>query len=271
MGDFNLDVNMDLRPDYSAKIPLSHLTTFVNDNNLTQIVDINTWSRTIIGIKKESRIDHIYTDDITLVRSLTSKTPTFGDHLLVIAELELLNGVESKLIIKRNWSNYSRSGLISLLNFGNDLINQDVQSQWNYIENVIIKAADMVAPLISQSNVFSHKPNITPTNVKNKMNKRKRLLRLNGVTFDAHRSAEIKVLNKEINAFFVDKKKKKVKGCVRGPKPDIWKAVRAAKDININQEGIPMNLTLAGVRIPVSEIANSFAAHFRDKIKLNVL
>ena len=60
MGDFNLDVNMDLRPDYSAKIPLSHLTTFVNDNNLTQIVDINTWSRTINGIRKESRIDHIY-------------------------------------------------------------------------------------------------------------------------------------------------------------------------------------------------------------------
>ena len=61
-----------------------------------------------------------------------------------------------------------------MLNFGNDLINHDVQSQWNYVENVIIKAADMVAPLISQSNVFSHKPNITPANVKNKMNKKKK-------------------------------------------------------------------------------------------------
>ena len=60
-----------------------------------------------------------------------------------------------------------------------------------------------------------------------------------------------------------------LKGCVRGTKPDIWKAVRAAKDIN--QEGIPKDLTLAGVRVPVSEIANSFAAHFHDKIKLNVM
>ena len=30
MGDFNLDVDMELRPDYSYKIPLSHLTEFAN-------------------------------------------------------------------------------------------------------------------------------------------------------------------------------------------------------------------------------------------------
>ena len=98
MGDFNLDVNMEHRPDYCAKIPLNHLTAFTNDNNLTQIVDFNTWSRTINGIRKESLIDHVYTDNITLIRSLTSKTPTFGDHLLLITELELMNKVEPKPI-----------------------------------------------------------------------------------------------------------------------------------------------------------------------------
>ena len=133
MGDFNLDVNKDIRPDYSSKIPLGHLSKFVNDNNLTQIVDFNTWSRTINGQRKESLIDHIYTDDITLVGSLTSKIPTFGDHLLLIVELEILNGENAEQTVKRNWSGYSQSGLVNRLIF-NELNNHNVQSQWDYIK-----------------------------------------------------------------------------------------------------------------------------------------
>ena len=49
-------------------------------------------------------------------------------------------------------------------------------------------------------------------------------------------------MNKEINKYFSDKKKKRVSGFVMGRKPDLWRAVKAAKDIN--QEGIPCNIVM---------------------------
>ena len=139
--------NMELRQDYSSKITLNRLTEFSNHHNLTQVVDFNTWSRTIKGVRKESLIDHVYTDDVTLIKSLTFETPTFGDHLLIITELELRNGVKPKMIVKRNWNNYSRrTCLISNLVFDTDMNGLNVQSQWNYIENVIINAVDILLP-----------------------------------------------------------------------------------------------------------------------------
>ena len=60
MGDFNLDVKMELRHDYSRRIPLCHLTEFTDVNNLIQLVNFNTWSRTVNGIRKESLLDHIF-------------------------------------------------------------------------------------------------------------------------------------------------------------------------------------------------------------------
>ena len=59
MGDFNLDGGNDIRPDYSNRHLLDSLKTFAIESNLLQIVDFNTWSRTINGVKKESLLDHI--------------------------------------------------------------------------------------------------------------------------------------------------------------------------------------------------------------------
>ena len=40
---------------------------FANSNHFTQIVNFTTWSRIINGITKESLLDHVYTNDITIV------------------------------------------------------------------------------------------------------------------------------------------------------------------------------------------------------------
>ena len=61
MGDFNLDAEMELRQDYLYKVPLGLLTEFSTQNNLVQLVNFKTWTRTINGIKKESTLDHVYT------------------------------------------------------------------------------------------------------------------------------------------------------------------------------------------------------------------
>ena len=40
--------------DYHSKIPLATLTEFALNEELSQIINFKTWSRTINGIKKES-------------------------------------------------------------------------------------------------------------------------------------------------------------------------------------------------------------------------
>ena len=50
-------------------------------------------------------------------------------------------------------------------------------------------------------------------------------------------------------------------------KTNIWKAVKVAKDLSTM--GIPPNLTISGVPVPVGAFANSFASHFHNKVELN--
>ena len=89
LGDFNLDASMAYRPDYNYKIPMTSLSNFVSDSNLYQLVSFNTWSRIIKGIKKESMLDHVYVNNVAQVSNVDFCSPVFGDHVLVLIELNL--------------------------------------------------------------------------------------------------------------------------------------------------------------------------------------
>ena len=43
-------------------------TDFADVNSLIQLVNFNTWSRTVNGVRKESLLDHIYVDDDAIVK-----------------------------------------------------------------------------------------------------------------------------------------------------------------------------------------------------------
>ena len=101
------------------------------------------------GTRKESLLDHVYVDDISLIQNLSYNEPTFGDHLLVITELILRNVVEQKTITRRDWRNYTRMGLICNLLFRDGLDTLNVQAMWNSIEHSIIVATDLVAPVVT--------------------------------------------------------------------------------------------------------------------------
>ena len=73
LGDFNLDAEMELRQDYAYRIPFKLLSDFKTENNLVQLIDFKTWTGTIIGVRKESTLDHIYTGDATLVNEVKCK------------------------------------------------------------------------------------------------------------------------------------------------------------------------------------------------------
>ena len=67
LGDFNLDARMSHRPDYLSKFAQEKLENFVTTENLIQVVNFDTWSRTINGLKKSSLLDHVYVKDIAML------------------------------------------------------------------------------------------------------------------------------------------------------------------------------------------------------------
>ena len=103
--------------------------------------------------------------------------------------------------------------------------------------------------------------------IKGKITKRKRLLHYNRINNCSLRISEIKVLNKEINNYFQSKRAANVRKAALGPNTNIWKAVKLAKNICLHD--IPLNMTLGGVNVPPTNIANAFASFFSKKIKTN--
>ena len=75
-------------------------------------------------------------------------------------------------------------------------------------------------------------------------------------------------MNKKVRAFYLEKRKLAVRGAVNRATGGIWGGgVRVAK--NLNPNAIPDNLTLNGVSVKPGCTADSFAAHFHKRIRLN--
>ena len=83
--------------DYYSKKHLRNLIDLTLELNLEQIVNFDTWSRTINGCKKSSILDHIYTNSTAMVNNVNFETPIFGDHVLVMATLTNKNSKDLKL------------------------------------------------------------------------------------------------------------------------------------------------------------------------------
>ena len=75
-------------------------------------------------------------------------------------------------------------------------------------------------------------------------------------------------MSKEIRTTFANLKIGRVKRAAKGGNINLWKAVKKAKNVNVDT--IPTNLTLGGTPIAAGQAANSFAHYFHDKVKLNV-
>ena len=75
MGDFNLDAKMKNRPDYDRKNLLEKISTLSLEKNLVQIVNFDTWSRVINGIKKSLILDHVYVNNVATISDITFETP----------------------------------------------------------------------------------------------------------------------------------------------------------------------------------------------------
>ena len=75
-------------------------------------------------------------------------------------------------------------------------------------------------------------------------------------------------MNKEIREYFCSRKVSKVKKATVGPKTNIWKAVKLAKDLCLPD--IPTYLTVGGIPVTAGTFAVSFATYFHNTVTCNM-
>ena len=194
-------------------------------------------------------MDHVYVNNSATVNNVNFINPTFGDHVLVMSEINLRVAEKPNFQLRRDWHCYSELrqkfrivNLLSSLNVNYDVLN--VQELWNVVENVIIECIDKCTPLVSVNLNLKKSPSSIPSHVKNAMNKRKQFLHLDRIRSNAVNASHIKILNKEISSHFNGVKTEAVRKAAMGGKVNLWKAVKVAKNQNV--ESISENLTLGG-------------------------
>ena len=98
-------------------------------------------------------LDHVYVNNLAAVNSVSFETPFFGDHVLIIVNLNISPIASNTDIRKRCWQSYSDVKLKLLISA--TLIAENikwydinVQEHWNALELVIIENVDSCAPLV---------------------------------------------------------------------------------------------------------------------------
>ena len=114
---------------------------------------------------------------------------------------------------ERNWSKYCTMKLNEKLNTiihrCSLFINCTVQSYWNLIEDVILKVTDNIIPLKNSSGQVKNLKNFLPPSINAKINKRRRLLKINRINRSTALSDEIKSLSKDIKSHLYNSKTSK--------------------------------------------------------------
>ena len=262
LGDFNLDFNKIHINSYPFAHLFDQLITTFDPLGLHQLINFETWSRFVNGVKRFSIIDHIYTNHPELFSNITSTLTDVGDHRLISCNI-MARKIADRTILKRDWRRYSKDILVNKLqNVNFNLNSNNVQEAWNHFENVIINVIDDIVPIVPFVN-NSVKEKLSPT-LKNLLNKKKRLLKKrNQNNFEGH--LDLKSLGNQIRTLIRDEKIAKVRrGIVPGNSKSLWDAVKRSKDINSNN--LPDTLTLDGNKVNKNDLPDVFAKFFVDKV-----
>ena len=164
----------------------------------------------------------------------------------------------------RDWRKYSSDLLhVKLASVDWDFGIENVQDFWNVFENKLIKIIDELVPLTQfDGNIIKDK---IPKLIKNKINKRNRLLKAYKLNPTLTMKNRVSNLNFEIRSHFFYKKKFAVrKGILPGNTSSLWKAVKIAK--NVGYTVIPNNMTMNNVLVSGVNIAEHFAEFFDSKV-----
>ena len=203
-------------------------------------------SRTINGIKKESLLDHVYANNPALVNAINFETPLFGDHVLIIINLKVQPPKNNIVSQMRDWSIYSKERLIATMStlldaHTNNFHFMNVQEHWNAVELAILETVDTCAPLTDVKINRNNGVTKLPSSIKHKLNLRKRLLKIDRMRSSGVNAPRIRSLNIELKSFFSGAKATSVRRTTMGSKFNLWKAVKKAKNLNV--DSIPIIYT----------------------------
>ena len=115
MGDLNLDYNKKYDVNYSGCHLFEILDEKMLEFNFLQLVNFDTWFRTVGNVNRSSLLDHIYVSNVKLISNVNHVKPFFGDHELIIASL-CIERPQPTISVMRDWRRYSKELLCSQLN-----------------------------------------------------------------------------------------------------------------------------------------------------------
>ena len=264
-GDFNLDEDNRYSTSYRYKNLFNIQNAIFDNHHLIQIVEFHTWQRVINNVIRKSILDHVYVKDPTHVFNLYSIEPLVGDHKLIIFEI-LHKHEPAKIILKRNWQQYSPTSLLNeLASTDFDIIADDVQSMWNRFENALLPIIDKLAPMTEFTNNSTVKSQNPSAAIKNKIHLRKRLLKTLEKKPSNPLRDRIKNLNIEIRHHFRSLKTKSIRRKITpGNSKSLWDAVRLAKNVNIQQ--LPQKMFKDNINIKNEDLPDEFANFFKSKV-----
>ena len=264
-GDFNLDEDNRYSTSYRYKNLFNIQNAIFDNHHLIQIVEFHTWQRVINNVIRKSILDHVYVKDPTHVFNLYSIEPLVGDHKLIIFEI-LHKHEPAKVILKRNWQQYSPISLLNeLASTDFDIIADDVQSMWNRFENALLPIIDKLAPMTEFTNNSTVKSQNPSAAIKNKIHLRKRLLKTLEKKPSNPLRDRIKNLNIEIRHHFRSLKTKSIRRKITpGNSKSLWDAVRLAKNVNIQQ--LPQKMFKDNINIKNEDLPDEFANFFQSKV-----
>jgi hypothetical protein len=163
----------------------------LNHVNCSQLVTFNTWSRIVNGVLRESVIDHVYVNNPIDIENLHKVDPICGDHSMIVFTIKS-NKQKPTHTLRRDWKNYDKSKLCDKLNQIDWSCDADsVQGCWNDFESKLLRVVDDLIPVTKFSDTVTSKQTM-PSSIKNKYNKRKRLLRIYRLKRDEISKARLK-------------------------------------------------------------------------------
>ena len=112
LGDFNLNEAMKYNNDYSHKSYYDEIISVFYPMGLVQLVEFETRRRIVNGILRTLILDHVYTDDVTLIEELSPVETIIGNHSLVTLSLRNVFREPPIISFRRNWSKYLKEKLL---------------------------------------------------------------------------------------------------------------------------------------------------------------
>jgi exonuclease III len=266
VGDFNLDYRKRNDVSYHLRHLYEEWITFEQEHQLLQMVDFATWQRTNGNQIISSILDHVYTNNISLIESVEEAGYVVGDHCPVITTLTRRSRSLTSTKTVRDWKKYSPELLLTELGKQSwEIELESVQDFNDELEQRLMTVVDKLVPFVQKKikrGQFSESPTIT-----NLKRKKKNILTNAKRRNSAQLLKRSQDLGKEIRKKILSSKKAQIREKIlNGGQSGLWKGLNLALDKETEQ--IPNEIRWANRTITnSSEKAQAFADFFSTKIR----